>query len=87
MIDILAGFSLAAAAAHTESPVQLISDAEVIYGLYAKNKLGKLDIHELANSGDLKTTIEAAARLLAVANKLADDPAQLKNIAELLTSI
>jgi hypothetical protein len=83
MIDILAGFSLAGAAATKESPIQLIADAELLYGLYVKSKAGTLNIHTI----DLKPTIAAAARLTAVANALSEDPAQLKNITELLASL
>lgn len=87
MIDIVAGFSLAGAALAKENPIQLLSDAETIYGLYFKAKQGKLDFNALAASGELKTTIQAAARLTAVANALSEDPAQLKNITELLASL
>lgn len=87
MIDIIAGFSLAGAAVHSENPVQLLNDAETLYGLYSKAKLGKLDFNAMAASGELKTVIQAAARITAVANTLVDDPAQFKNITELLASL
>lgn len=87
MIDILAGFSLAGAAAAKENPVQLIADAELLYGLYTKSKGGNFNIQTLASSGELKPAIQAAARLTAVANALSEDPAQLKNIIGLLASL
>ena len=87
MIDIIAGFSLAGAAVHSENPTQLLSDAETVYGIYSKSKQGKLDFSALAASGELKTIIQASARITAVAAKLVDDPAQMKNITELLSSL
>lgn len=87
MIDIIAGFSLAGAAVHSENPAQLLSDAETLYGIYSKSKQGKLDFNALAASGELKTIIKAAARISAVANTLVDDPVQFKNITELLASL
>jgi len=83
MIDILAGFSLAGAAVHSENPAQLLSDVETLYHLYASSKTGKLDYHTI----DLKTVIQSATRVLNVANTLVEDPAQLKNITELLASL
>lgn len=87
MIDIIAGFSLAGAAASKENPIQLIADAELLYGVYAKGKSGNLNIQALAASGQLKPAIQAAARLTAVANALSEDPAQLKNITDLLSTL
>ena len=83
MIDVLAGFSLAGAAVHLENPGQLLSDVETLYHIYSTAKAGKLDVHSL----DMRATVQAAARVLNVANSLVNDPAQLKNITELLASI
>lgn len=85
MIDILAGFSLANAASRKENPVQLIADAEALYHLYSAKK--PIDYHGMAASGQLKTIIQAAARVLGVANSLVDDADQMKNITELLASL
>ena len=82
MIDILAGFSLARAASSKESPIQLIADAELLYGLYAKHQ----NIKTLPPD-ELKLFLAATARVAVVANELAQDPAQLKNITELLASL
>ena len=87
MSDLLAALSLAGAAARTENPAQLFADAEKLYGVYNEAKQGKLDIHALANSGELKAVVQAAARIFTVAGALLDDPAQSENIAELLASI
>lgn len=87
MVDIFAALGLAGAAARTENPAQLFQDAEKLYDAYMQAKDGKLDIHALANSGQLKSLVQAAARTAAVANVLVDDPTQLTNIAKLISSI
>lgn len=87
MIDVFAALSLATAASKAENPVQLFSDAELIYGVYGKLKAKTLTIQQLSTSGQLKPFMQAAARLTAVGAKLAEDPSQEKSIAELLSSI
>jgi hypothetical protein len=87
MIDIAAALSLAIAASKAESTGQLFADAQTLYSVYAQAKAGTLNIQKLADAGQLKPTIQAAARVLSVANGLVEDPAQLKNITELLASL
>lgn len=87
MVDVFAALSLAAAASKQENPAQLFSDAELLYGTYSDLKAGKTHIDQLATTGQLKPLVQAAARLAAVANVLVDDPNQVKNITELISSL
>lgn len=87
MVDVFAALSLAAAAAKAENPVQLFSDAELLYGAYLKLKAKTVTVDQLATGGQLKPLVQAAARVTAVANTLVGDPDQAKNLAALLSSI
>lgn len=87
MIDIVAAFSLAAAAGKMENPPQLFADAELLFRFYGASKAAPPDFVRLAETGELKKLVQAAARVTAVANSLVDDPAQMQNIVALLASI
>ena len=87
MVDVFAALSLASAAARTENPIQLFSDAETLYAFYMKAKLEKPNFEALAASGELKTLVAAASHVTAVAGALTSDPTQMKNITALLQSI
>jgi hypothetical protein len=87
MVDVFAALSLAAAAAKAENPVQLFSDAELLYGAYVKLKAKTTTVDQLTTSGQLKPLVQAAARVTAVANTLVEDPDQAKNLSALLSSI
>jgi hypothetical protein len=87
MIDVLAALELVAAAASDENGGQLFADARLLYPAYTGLKAKTTTIESLAASGQLKPLVQAAARMTAVASKLVADPAQLKNIAALLSSI
>jgi hypothetical protein len=87
MVNIIAAMRLANAASKHEGAAYLLSDAATLYSIYSQAKSGTFDLHQFANSDELKPTIEAAANLLDIASDLANDPNQLKNIIDLLTSL
>jgi len=86
MIDVFAALDLAIAASKTENSGQLFDDAKRLYGMYQKSKTGTLDIKKMP-SADLKATIEAASRILNVANVLVTNPGNLSTLENLLASI
>lgn len=87
MINILAALEIAAAAASKESPIQLIEDAKILYGVYQKSEAKTLDFLALGKSGELAPVIAAAARVSRVANDLMADKDSAEDISELLASI
>jgi hypothetical protein len=87
MIDIFAALSLANSASKLEGTGQLFSDAEILYSAYINMKAGKLSVDQLASTGQLAPLLASAARITNVANTLAKDPTQMKNISSLLASI
>jgi hypothetical protein len=87
MPDIFAALKLAIAASKTEDSYHLFSDVDYLYNVYSMSKQKKLDFAKMAETGELKATINAAYRLISVAQSLSNDPAQMKNLAKLLSSL
>jgi len=87
MIDIAAALELAADAAGLENPVQLFSDASLVYSEYQRLSSKALTIQQLGASDQFAPFVQALARLTAVAAKLSTDPAHKKTITQLLSSI
>jgi hypothetical protein len=73
-------------AAKIEDAAQLVHDGETLYSLYMSYKAGSLDMAKIPPD-KIKAGVNAAARTLAVLNRMVDDPAQLKNIIDLLVSL
>ena len=87
MVNIIAAVKIANAASKHEGAAYLLSDAAMLYGVYAEMKSGTFDLGKLASSDQLKPTIDAFANVFDIASDLSNDPDQLKNIIDLLTSL
>lgn len=87
MIDVGAALELGVAASGLENPVQLFSDANLVYGVYQKLAAKTQTIQQLGTSDQFTPFVQALARLTAVAAKLSTDASHKKAIAELLSSI
>lgn len=87
MINIDAALSLGVAAVSLENPIQLFSDAKLVYGEYQKLKAKTLTIQQLGASSQFSPFMQALARLTAIGAKLSEDPSHKATITELLSSI
>ncbi len=86
-MNVLAAIRLVVTASHEQNKEELVNDAMLLFGLYMSYKTGSFDFQKFAHSDRLKPAIQAAANVLDAISDMADDPAQLENLTDLIASL